>query len=130
MTDGADRAKPSAAVSVLIPTFGQAAFVRRALDSLVRQSFRDWEAHIVIDGVIDDTPALVEPYRDDLRITITALEWNAGFGAALNVALAATTAPLVAYLPTDDVWHADHLATALATLDANPHAALAYAGIR
>ncbi|HKG57185.1 MAG TPA: glycosyltransferase [Candidatus Limnocylindrales bacterium] len=130
MTDGAGPATRQPAVSVLVPTYGQAAFVRRALDSLVRQSFPDWEAHVVIDGSIDDTPALVEPYRDDPRIHVSELEWNSGIGAALNVALHATAAPLVAYLPTDDVWHADHLATAVATLAANPDAALAYAGIR
>ncbi len=117
-------------VSVLIPTYGQAAFVRRALDSLVRQSFADWEARIVLDGAIDETPTVVQDVMTDPRVHVRALPRNVGLGAALNVALDDAEAELIAYLPTDDVWHADHLATTVATLDAAPDAVLAWAGLR
>jgi Glycosyl transferase family 2 len=118
-------------VAVLIPTHAHAQFVRRALDSLVAQSFDDWEALVVDDGSPDDTWRLVLPFTEkDARIRLERLTENVGLGAALNRALDGTTAPLVAYLPTDDVWYADHLASLVALLDAQPDATLAYAGLR
>ncbi len=119
-------------VSVLIPTYGQASFVRRALDSLLRQDMPDWEARIVLDGTIDDTAVLVQAYMGDPRIHARSLDRNVGLGAALNIALdeADAAADTIAYLPTDDVWHADHLATGLDALDGDPEAILAFAGLR
>lgn len=124
------KTRPAPRVSVLIPTYGQAAFVRRALDSLVRQAFSEWEARIVLDGAIDDTPAIVQDAMADPRIHARALPRNVGLGAALNLALDDAEADLIAYLPTDDVWHEDHLATTVAALDGDPAAALAYSGLR
>src|SRR2546423_5467084 len=104
MTDGSrgrGGAHSTPRVSVLIPTWGHAAFVRRALDSLVRQTFSDWEARIVLDGAIDDTPALVRAFETDPRIHVTALDRNVGFCAALNEAIEDARGELIAYLPTD-----------------------------
>jgi glycosyl transferase family 2 len=130
-TRGGAGAAPSAPrVSILIPTWGHAAFIRRALDSLVRQTFSDWEARIALDGAVDDTPALVRPYARDPRFHVRGLDRNVGLGAALNEALTDATGELIAYLPTDDVWAADHLATTIAALDARPDAVLAFAGLR
>jgi glycosyltransferase involved in cell wall biosynthesis len=117
-------------ISVLIPTYGQAAFVRRALDSLLRQTFASWEARIVLDGAIDETPVVVQGFLGDGRFHVRSLARNVGLGAALNLALDDAAADAIAYLPTDDVWHADHLATTLAALDGAPDAALAFAGLR
>lgn len=120
-----------ARVAVLIPTYGHAPFIRRALESLVAQSFEDWEALVVDDGSPDETAELVAPYVDrDPRIRLERLVDNVGLGAALNRALDGTTAALVAYLPSDDVWYRDHLATLVAALDDEPAAAIAYAGLR
>ena len=117
---------------MLIPTHGQASFARRALDSLMRQSMPDWEARIVLDGTVDDTAVLVQPYMADPRVNARSLDRNVGLGAALNVALADgdPSVGVIAYLPTDDVWHADHLAAGLAALDGDPRAILAFAGLR
>jgi hypothetical protein len=118
-------------IAVLIPTYRQAPFVRRALDSLLAQSFGDWEAVVVDDASPDETAALVQPYAArDPRLQLERLSTNVGLGAALNRGLDATTAPLVAYLPTDDVWYADHLASLVAQLDAHEDASVAYAGLR
>ena len=133
MDDGeASPARTSPRVSVLIPTYGQASFVRRALDSLMRQEMSDWEARIVLDGTIDDTAVLVQAYMGDPRIHARSLDRNVGLSAALNIALedADPGVEAIAYLPTDDVWHADHLGTGLAALDGDPEAILASAGLR
>ncbi len=117
-------------VSVLMPTFNQAAFICRALDSLGRQTFADWELVIVDDGSPDDTPAVVAPYLDDARIRYERLTTNQGLGVALNHALARARASLIAYLPSDDVYYVDHLASLVACLDAHPAVTLAYSGTK
>jgi len=117
-------------VSVLMPTFNQASFLSRALDSLGAQTLTDWELMIVDDGSTDDTAAVIAPHLVDTRIRLTRLPENRGMGVALNVALARAQAPLIAYLPSDDIYYADHLAALADCLDANPDAPLAYSGAK
>jgi hypothetical protein len=116
-------------VSVLMPTYGQAAFISRAVESLIDQTLSDWELVIVNDGSIDGTPTVVEPYLADARIRYYRFDENQGLGTALNYALQLAKAPLVAYLPSDDVYYRDHLASLAAALDAHKEAILAYAGV-
>ncbi len=74
-----ERRKPR--VSVLMPTYGQAHFIRRALDSLLAQSLTDWELIVVDDGSPDDTPKIVQPYLADPRIRYSRFARNRGLGA-------------------------------------------------
>jgi hypothetical protein len=119
-----------ALVSVLVPTFEQAGFIARALASLQAQTLRTWEALVVDDGSEDDTAQAVAPFLADPRIRYTRLARNAGLGRALNAALDGTTAPLVAYLPSDDVIYPRHLELLADALEEAEHAVLAYAGLR
>jgi len=117
-------------ISVLMPTYNQAAFIRRALDSLCRQRCREWELILIDDGSTDETPAIVASYLPDGRIRHRRLPQNQGLGAALNTALDMARAPYIAYLPSDDVYYADHLQSLLDCLEANPQAVLAFSGVR
>ena len=117
-------------VSVLMPTYRQAHFIRRALDSLVAQSLHDWELIIVDDASTDATYEAVQPFLEDLRIQYYRLDRNRGLGAALNVAIDRASAPIIAYLPSDDVYYADHLREGIKCLFENPEAVLAYSSIR
>jgi hypothetical protein len=117
-------------VSVLVPTFDQAHFIARALASLQAQTLDSWEAVVVDDGSRDATAATVAPFLEDARIRYLALDANEGLGRALNVALDATTAPCIAYLPGDDVFYPRHLESLAEALAAAPDAVLAHAGVR
>jgi glycosyltransferase involved in cell wall biosynthesis len=117
-------------VTVIMPTYNQSAFIRRAIDSLCAQTFTDWELLIVNDGSPDETRQAVQPYLDDDRIHYHAFEHNRGLGAALNYALDRAAAPLVAYLPSDDVYYSNHLSTLVEALEKAPQAFLAFTGLR
>ncbi len=117
-------------VSVLMPTFKQAMFIRRALESLIAQSLTDWELIIVDDGSPDETAALVEPYLADQRIRYQRLPRNHGLGAALNTATSLARGRYLAYLPSDDVFYPEHLARLVELLDTHPDLYLAYGGLR
>src|SRR3954454_9279976 len=115
-------------VSVLMPTYDQANFIGRAIDSLLAQRLADWELIVVDDGSPDHTGDVVKPYLDDPRIRYERLPRNRGLGAALNHGLALAGGHFVAYLPSDDVYYADHLATLAVALEGG--GVLACAGLR
>ena len=118
------------AVTVMIPTFEQAKFIGRALDSLQAQSLADWEAIIIDDGSRDETGEVVSTYLADERIRYYRLQKNQGLGHALNEGIAKANAPLIAYLPSDDVYYQDHLLSLKTRLEMEAEAVLAYSGIR
>jgi hypothetical protein len=118
------------AVSILIPTYGQSRFIERALDSLLAQTLTDWEAIVIDDGSRDETTQTVLAYSGDTRIRYIRFTENQGLGKALNEGVAKSKAPLVAYLPSDDVYYREHLESLVACLENEPQAVLAYAGVR
>lgn len=125
---GAEASRPR--VSVLMPTYRHAWVVRRALASLQAQTFGDWELVVVDDGSPDDTRQLIAREPRDERIRYHRLDVNRGLGHALNVATGLARGEYLAYLPSDDVWFPDHLATLSQALDRHPLAHLAYGGVQ
>ena len=117
-------------VSVLMPTYRQAAFIRRALESLRAQTFADWELVVVDDGSPDETGAILAPYLSDPRVRYHRLPRNEGLGAALDHATRLARGRYLAYLPSDDLYYPDHLARLVELLDCCPEIGLAYGGVR
>ncbi len=113
-----------------MPTFDGSSFIRRALLSLSAQELTDWELVVVDDGSTDDTSDVVAPVLDPRRCTLVHSAENRGLGAALNTGLEHSTAPFVAYLPSDDVLDPGHLASLLELLLEDERAVLAFSGIR
>lgn len=117
-------------VSVLMPTYKQAHFLARAIASLQAQSLTNWELITVDDGSPDDTQVTIAPFLSDSRVHCYRLPCNHGLGFALNYAMSLAQAPLIAYLPSDDVYYTDHLQSLVTCLEACPKAILAYSGVR
>ena len=117
-------------VSVVIPTFEHARFIARALDSLQAQVLTEWEAIVIDDGSRDNTAEVISGYLSDPRIRYYRLEKNQGLGHALNEGISKAKTPLIAYLPSDDVYYRDHLQSLKTCLDLQPEAVLAYSGVR
>jgi glycosyltransferase involved in cell wall biosynthesis len=120
---------PIPAVSVLMPTYNQAAFIRRAIESLLLQTVTNWELIIVNDGSTDDTEKIVKTYIGDERIRYVTIERNKGLGYALNVGLDHSTAELIAYLPSDDIYFDDHLQSLIEVIAENDECILSYGRI-
>lgn len=70
-----------------MPTFNQCAFIRRAILSLMRQTYANWELIIINDGCTDETEEYISDYLDDPRVTYIKNDENMGLGHALNQAL-------------------------------------------
>ena len=80
-------------ISVLMPTYGQATFIPRAIRTLQAQTESRWELHVIDDASPDDTTAAVTPFLGDARIHYRRRPSNGGVGVALNEGLDASTAP-------------------------------------
>jgi glycosyltransferase involved in cell wall biosynthesis len=90
-------------VSILLPVYNSAAYLGGALDSIVAQTYGDWECVIVDDGSCDASPVIAEKYAvADSRFKVIRNK-HRGLVAALNTGLEACRAPLVARMDADDV---------------------------
>lgn len=97
-------------VTVVTPTFNAASYVRQCVESVLAQSFEDWELVVVDDGSTDGTPDIVESYRDPrVRCLRHPHRGLRALAETYNAALAAGTGDLVAVLEGDDYWPADKL---------------------
>jgi hypothetical protein len=119
----------SATVSVLVPTYQQASFLPRAISSLLAQKTDSWRAYILDDGSTDETPDIARQLASDSRVSYLRWGRNRGLGATLNAGLDAADSEFVAYLPSDDIWYADHLTSLLEALQSGS-AVLAWSGVR
>ena len=115
-------------VSVIMPTHRQAPFLALAVGSLMSQSVADWELIVVDDGSPDNVPAALAPFGADSRVRYRRFGKNQGLGAALNAGLDLARGQFVAYLPSDDLYHRDHLEALLAAI--GDGVVLAYSGMR
>ena len=88
-------------VSIIIPTYNRAWIVRDAIDSVLGQTYADFELIVVDDGSTDRTPEILNSYGDRLRVIRQA---NQGVSAARNRGIGASSGPLIALLDSDDIW--------------------------
>jgi len=88
-------------VSVVIPAYNAAWCVRKAIDSVLAQDFRDFELIVVNDGSTDDTAAVLAGYGERIQVVHQA---NGGLSSARNGGIRAARGDLVAFLDADDWW--------------------------
>jgi glycosyltransferase involved in cell wall biosynthesis len=98
-------------VSVVIPLFNKGPYIARALNSVLNQTFQDFEVIVVNDGSTDEGAAIVREFQDP-RIRLIQQE-NRGVSAARNHGVADSRADLIAFLDADDEWFPCHLDTIL-----------------
>lgn len=106
-------------VSVLMPVYNAEKYLRQAIDSIVQQSYKDWEFVIVNDGSIDSTEDIIKSY-DDKRICYFQNEKNLGVIKTLNKGIDFCQGEYIARMDADDTVHPDRLKDQVKFLDAHP----------
>jgi glycosyltransferase involved in cell wall biosynthesis len=109
-------------VAVVIPAFNRAHLIGSTIESVLAQTFTDWELVVFNDGSTDDTFEVATSYaRIDDRITVREGE-NGGVATARNRGFERTSpgTEYVAFLDSDDIWDPDVLETFVGVLDSHP----------
>ncbi|OWQ94164.1 glycosyltransferase family 2 protein [Sphingopyxis witflariensis] len=116
-------------ISVIVPAYGVAHLLSEALDSLLAQTFTQWEAIVIDDGAPDDVAGAVSPYLADPRFRFFATA-NHGVAAARNRAIAESRAPLIALLDGDDLLRPEYLSMMVAAMNEDSVATIATCNAR
>jgi glycosyltransferase involved in cell wall biosynthesis len=93
-------------VTVIIPVYNSETFIAQALNSVLRQSFTDFEVVIIDDGSTDCSRRIIEAIDGPIRYYY---QNNRGVAAARNTGLSLAKGEWVAFLDSDDIWHPDKL---------------------
>ena len=107
-------------VSVIIPTFNRAVMLRRAVESVLNQTERDFELIIVDDGSTDGTSQYLKYLENVNSVQILRLDRNYGVSKARNAGVNASAGEWIAFLDSDDFWHPDKLQIQLKWCGDNP----------
>lgn len=116
-------------VSVIIPTYNRANFIRRAIDSVFIQDYENVEIIVVDDASTDNTESIVRDIKDD-RIVYIKNERNLGVSASRNRAIGISRGEVIAFLDSDDYWLEGKLKKQLAKLLGDRDIGLVYTGER
>lgn len=108
-----EKPTPDPVVSIIVPVFNSAAYLQKSLDSILAQSFRDFELILVDDGSTDQSGAIVDRYAErDERITVFH-KTNSGVSRTRNYGLSRASGEFVTFIDSDDFLSKDFLAKLL-----------------
>jgi teichuronic acid biosynthesis glycosyltransferase TuaG len=111
--------------SVIIPAYNAEAIIGRAIDSVLAQSYRNFEIIVVDDASRDKTKKVVESHYDG-RVTYIQKVVNGGSSIARNTGMDAAQGDYIAFLDADDIWHNDKLMLMNTILISRPEISLFY----
>jgi len=104
-------------VSVIIPTYNRSHLVKEAIESVLQQTYTDFEVLVIDDGSTDDTRSVVQQISDG-RVRYYYKD-NGGQSSARNLGLIKAKGKYIAYLDEDDLWPPKYLGTMVGQLDTN-----------
>lgn len=114
--------------SIVITSYNRAAYLTRALDSLLAQTEKDWEAIIVNDGSTDDTHIVVAPYLQHKNIYYIKQN-NRGCVGAKTTGIQFATGQYISFLDSDDAYKPAHLSIRKSILQMQPAINLLHGGV-
>ncbi|HRK04505.1 MAG TPA: glycosyltransferase family A protein [Chlorobiota bacterium] len=115
--------------SVIVCTYNRASLLSRALDSLISQRYKNWEAVIVDDGSTDTTSSVVQRYVAMDHRFVSLYQTNSGTGAARNTGITRSRGQYVTFLDSDDAYAPDHLSIRYDLLQQAPMTDLLHGGV-
>ena len=113
-------------VSVIIPTYNRGNFIVSTIESVLSQSYRDFEVIVVDDGSTDDTRAQLEKFNHQIKYLY---QQNQGVSATRNTGIRLAQGEYIAFLDSDDLWLADKLMIQTQILDNDPGIGLTYSRV-
>lgn len=113
-------------ISVIIPAYNASEFIEETIDSVISQSFKDWELIIVNDGSKDNSVEVIKnKIRDHQNMSLINKK-NGGVSSARNLGFEHARGEFLAFLDADDIWSEDFLQCGIDSLSKNSDAGLVY----
>lgn len=111
----------SDSVSIIMPSYNTAQYISHSIDSVLAQTYSNWELIIVDDCSTDDTDVVVQSYLKDSRIRYLKNEKNSGAAVSRNCALREARGKWIAFLDSDDLWLPQKLERQLLFMENNEY---------
>ena len=93
-------------ISIITPSYNSAQYIGRTIDSILQQTYKNWELLIIDDCSTDNSREVIQSYvNQDARINLICLEQNSGAAVARNTGIENATGRFIAFLDSDDTWH-------------------------
>lgn len=108
-------------VSIIMPSYNTGRFIRDSIESVIAQTYTNWELIIVDDCSTDNTDDIVSTYLSDKRIKYLKNERNSGAAISRNYALREAKGKWIAFLDSDDTWHSQKLEKQIAFMLENDY---------
>lgn len=97
-------------ISIITPSYNSAQYIGRTIDSILQQTYENWELMIVDDFSSDNSREIIQSYiNQDSRIKLICLEKNSGAAIARNIGIKHASGRFIAFLDSDDTWHPEKL---------------------
>lgn len=91
-------------ISVITPTYNRENLISRAIESVLNQTYKDFELIIVDDGSTDNTKEIVKSFQEKDNRIVYIYQENRGLSSALNKGLSVASGKYIAFLESDDEW--------------------------
>ncbi|ELS02210.1 glycosyl transferase [Xenococcus sp. PCC 7305] len=114
-------------VSVIIPTYNNAQYLAIAIDSVLNQTYHNYEIIIIDDGSTDNTVEILEQYQDKIHYIY---QKNQGVSAARNKGISLAKGELIAFLDADDIFMAHKLEKQVEVFEQQPELGIVNSGFR
>lgn len=106
-------------VSIIMPSYNTAKYISDSIDSVLGQTYTNWELIIVDDCSTDNTDDIVNEYSSDNRIKYLKNEKNSGAAVSRNYGLREAKGKWIAFLDSDDIWEMQKLEKQIAFMTSN-----------
>ncbi len=117
-------------VSIILCTYNRAPLLPRAINSVLKQTYTDWELVIIDDGSTDGTRSLVENYRQQEKRISYFFQQNAGLAKARNAGIRRAAGEFLCFVDSDDELIAAHLEKRMKYLERHPEVDFLHGGMK
>ncbi|WP_038026934.1 glycosyltransferase family 2 protein [Tatumella saanichensis] len=101
--------KENPSVAIIMPAYNSENTIRKAIDSVVLQTYKNWVLYVIDDKSTDDTLDVISEYSSYENIKIIKKVTNGGAALARNLGLEKSIEDIICFLDSDDVWHSRKL---------------------
>ena len=106
-------------ITIVLPNFNSEKYLNETLESIISQSYQNWNLKIVDDNSNIETLKILEKYENIKNIEITYLKKNMGAGYCRNLALENSDSKYIAFIDSDDIWKKNKLSDQLKFMEEN-----------